>query len=87
MRYLVVFERKEEIKKGFSFRSFSSFASEENFLEWYAGKMGDGTTRPISDVFGVIGEGVSIEEAERLVKTRPLLDPEYDVNGNVIYRR
>ena len=46
--------------------TWSTFESKEKFDEWYSQKMQDGSERPISEVYEIVAEGVSPDEATRI---------------------
>jgi len=48
-------------------KSWGIFKSEQAFTEWYAGKMTDGSNRPLSEVYRIVYSGPSKKKAKESI--------------------
>jgi len=64
-RYNVVLKTLSGMSEGVVTRS--TFENQSAFEQWYGKTMRDGTNRPVSEVYGVVEQGVSDTEAARIV--------------------
>lgn len=62
--YIVVTETQTGLSQGV--RTYTYHKDKETFDRWYKGKMRDGSEQPLRDVYKVVAEGITSEEAHAI---------------------